>query len=90
MRVFGSDFDRSKACVSLQSAFEEMAEMFCVSSSGASLSGSNIESEVRFMDALLELETLGLVCIDSNSDESSLTVLGSERIAGKRYFLRLV
>ena len=71
-------------------AFEEMAEMFCGPGSGASLSGSSIESEARVMDALLELETLGLVCIDSNSDESSLTVLGSERIAGKRYFLRLV
>jgi len=38
-------------------AFEEMAEMFCISSSGASLSDSSLESEARVMEALLELET---------------------------------
>ena len=67
-------------------AFEKMAEMYCGPGSGASLSGSSIEIEARVMEALLELESLGLVAIDSNSDESSLSVLGFERIAGKRFF----
>jgi len=67
-------------------AFEEMARMFCGPGSGTSLSGSSIEVEARLMDALLELESLGLVAIDSNGDESSLSVLGLERIAGKRFF----
>jgi len=67
-------------------AFEEMARMFCGPGSGTSLSGSSIEVEARLMDALLELESLGLVAIVSNGDDSFLSVLGLERIAGKRFF----
>lgn len=65
-------------------AFEEMAEVLSSPSFSWFSSASAIENETKVMEALLELESLGLAAIDYNTDESCLTILGLQRIAVKR------
>ncbi|KAF2337790.1 hypothetical protein [Flavobacterium nitrogenifigens] len=75
--VLGSAYPRSLS-------FEEMAEALSSPSSSWFSSANGIENETKIMEALLELENFGLAAIDSDTDESCLTILGLQRIAAKR------
>ncbi|WP_281865999.1 hypothetical protein [Flavobacterium sp. GSB-24] len=69
--------------------FEEIMEVFYSISSTAVSSSSAIENEAKILDALLELEILGLVVVNYDTDESSLTDLGLEWVRGKILLERL-